>query len=320
MTSAEESTEDAVTYPVRVVASMTGLKPELIRAWETRYDAVQPVRTEGGSRRYSGADLHRLMLLRDVVDAGHRIGKIAHLSLEDLSGLLPDSVGIESDPIERIIAVARRLDGTEVRRLLNQELSRLGSVAFATEIALPLLIEIGRRWETGALSIAAEHMTTATLRSLLLSVFDSLDESRRSPKAIFATPSGEPHDLGTLVAALVALRAGADVVFLGADVPADALVDAVVDARASILVLGVVTLPNDVAESILRIIRKRVPEHVGVWIGGTGIRGLAPLPGIDRVDNLDQLEAQITLLNLRVAGSPSKADTVRTATPVRRDR
>jgi DNA-binding transcriptional MerR regulator len=320
MTSAEESTEEAVTYPVRVVSSMTGLKPELIRAWETRYDAVQPVRTEGGSRRYSGEDLHRLTLLRDVVDAGHRIGKIAHLSLEDLRGLLPDSVGIESGPIERIIAVARRLDGTEVRRLLNEELSRLGSVAFATEIALPLLIEIGSRWERGALSISVEHMTTSILRSLLLSVFDSLDASRRSPKAIFATPSGESHDLGTLVAALVALRAGADVVFLGADVPAEDLVEAVVDARASILVLGVVTLPNDVAESTLRIIRKRVPQDVEVWIGGTGIRGLVPLPGIDRVDNLDQLEAQITLLNLRVAGSPSKANTVRTAKPMRRGR
>ena len=320
MSNAEEKGADATTYPVRVAASMTGLKPELIRAWETRYDAVHPVRTSGGSRRYSGEDLHRLMLLRDVVDAGYRIGKIAQLSLEDLRGLLPESEGIEPDSIERVIAVAQRLDGAEVRRLLGEEHSRLGSVAFATEIALPLLIEIGRRWERGTLSISVEHMTTAILRSSLLSIFDSLDESRRSPKAIFATPSGEPHDLGTLVAAIVAMRAGADVVFLGADVPADDLVEGVINARAAILVLGVVTLPNDEAESILRTVRKQVPDDVGIWIGGRGIRGLVPLPGIERMDNLDQLEAQITLLNLRVSGIPGNAERVRSEPQSRRGR
>lgn len=301
-TSSEEGSSDAVTYPVRVAASMTGLKPELIRAWETRYDAVQPDRTEGGSRRYSDEDLHRLRLLRDVVDAGHRIGRIAHLSPEELSALLPDPVGVESDPVERIIAVAERLDSTEVRRLLGEDLSRLGPTAFATNIALPLLVEVGSRWERGGLGVTVEHLITAILRSMLLSNFETADETSGSPKALFATPSGEPHDVGTMAAALVATRAGAEVAFLGADVPADDLVDGVKNSRASILVLGVVTLPNDEADSILREIRKRVPESVGMWIGGAGIQGLAPIPGIDRLSNLDQLEAQITLLKLRASG------------------
>jgi DNA-binding transcriptional MerR regulator/methylmalonyl-CoA mutase cobalamin-binding subunit len=302
MASLEESNSNLQTYPVRVAASMTGLKPELIRAWETRYNAVQPDRTEGGSRRYSDEDLSRLRLLRDVVDAGHRIGSIAQLSLEDLRSLLPDSSGAESDPLERIIRLAEKLDGAEVRRLLGDELSRLGPVAFATDIALPLLVEIGSRWEHGSLGISVEHLTTAILRSMLLSDFDAVGRTPGSPRAIFATPSGEPHDLGTLVAALVALRAGAEVAFLGADVPVDDLVDGIRNARASVLVLGIVTLPPEEADSILREVRKRVPDDVGVWIGGAGIRGLAPHPGVERISNLDQLEAQITLLNLRVSG------------------
>ena len=76
--------EDGETFPVRVAARITGLKPELIRAWETRYGAVRPSRSAGGSRRYSNEDLRRLRLLRDVVAAGHRIGGIAPLSLTEL--------------------------------------------------------------------------------------------------------------------------------------------------------------------------------------------------------------------------------------------
>jgi DNA-binding transcriptional MerR regulator len=302
MANLEKSGSDAVTYPVRVAAGMTGLKPELIRAWETRYGAVQPSRTEGGSRRYSDEDLHRLRLLRDVVDAGHRIGRIAHLSLDELGALLPDPLGGDSDPVARIIAVATKLDGDEVRRLLGEELSRRGPIAFSTQIALPLLVEIGSLWERGSLGVTVEHLITAILRSMLLSNFDSADGLCGSPKALFATPSGEPHDLGTLVAALVAIRAGAEVVFLGADVPTDDLVDGIKKSRASILVLGVVTLPNDEADSILGELRKRISEDVGVWIGGAGIHGLATLPGVERISNLDQLEAQITQLKLRASG------------------
>ena len=94
-----EKAKDTSGYPVRVAARMTGLKPELLRAWEIRYSAVTPERTQGGSRLYSGADLDRLMFLRDVVESGHRIGKVAHLSLDELQGLLPESKSDHPKPI-----------------------------------------------------------------------------------------------------------------------------------------------------------------------------------------------------------------------------
>lgn len=288
-------------YPLRVAARMTGLKPELIRAWETRYQAVEPERTSGGSRRYTAEDLHRLRVLREVVEAGHRIGQIARLGLDDLQNLLSDPNASHANPVERIIASGRRLDGFEVRRLLGDEIARLGAVEFATQIALPLLTEVGRRWQEGNLSIPAEHLTTGSLRSCMLTLIESAEMPYAAPKAIFATPSGEPHDVGTLVAALVAMRAGAEVVFLGADVPAADLAEAVHDARASIVVLGIVTLPPQEATSIVRDLRRSIPDEVALWIGGPGIAGIAPLPGTERIGNLDQLEAQITAISLRAS-------------------
>ena len=238
------------------------------------------------------------MLLRDVVGGGHRIGKVAHLSVDELEGLLPDSRSQYPNAIERIIAVLQRLDGFKARRLLTDELTKLGSIEFVTNLVLPLLFEIGRRWERGDLTISAEHLASGVLRSMLLTLVDAENENRGSPKVVFATPSGEPHDLGTLAASLIANRAGTDLVFLGADVPAEDLVDCVLSSNASALVLGVVTLPKESAERILREVRKELPEKIGVLIGGAGIQGLAHIKGIDRIDNLGQLEAQITHLAL----------------------
>ena len=56
------------TYPLRTITRLTGLSPELLRAWERRYNAIRPLRTAGGTRRYTNQDLERLKLLKAVVD------------------------------------------------------------------------------------------------------------------------------------------------------------------------------------------------------------------------------------------------------------
>jgi methanogenic corrinoid protein MtbC1 len=191
--------------------------------------------------------------------------------------------------------------------LLTDELTKLGSIEFAANLVLPLLFEIGRRWERGDLTVSVEHLATAVLRSILMTLVDAENENRGSPKVVFATPSGEPHDLGTLVASIVANRAGSDLVFLGADVPAEDLVDCVVSSNASALVLGIVTLPQMSAERILREVRKELPEKIGVFIGGAGIQGLSHIKGVDRIDNLRQLEAHVTHLTLGGAAASQLA-------------
>ncbi len=64
-------------YPMRVVVRRTGLNASLLRAWERRYGAVEPDRSDGGQRLYSEADIRKLTLLRKLVDLGFSIGQVA---------------------------------------------------------------------------------------------------------------------------------------------------------------------------------------------------------------------------------------------------
>ena len=74
-------------FPMRVVTRMTGLSADVVRAWERRYGAIEPGRTDGNARRYSHADIARLTRLRDAVSQGHSIGEVSRLSNEALDAL-----------------------------------------------------------------------------------------------------------------------------------------------------------------------------------------------------------------------------------------
>lgn len=80
-------------HPIRVVARRTGLKADLIRAWERRYNAIEPERTVGRHRFYSDAEIERLRLLRQATGTGRSIGQIAQLSNEQLLALVEEDRG-----------------------------------------------------------------------------------------------------------------------------------------------------------------------------------------------------------------------------------
>ena len=87
-------------YRIGTVATLTGLDPHTIRAWERRYGAVKPDRSDTGRRVYGDAQVERLQLLKALVDCGEAIGSIAHLSDEDLRKRLHKIAGFaESDPL-----------------------------------------------------------------------------------------------------------------------------------------------------------------------------------------------------------------------------
>ena len=71
-------------YKIGAVSKITGIGTETLRAWERRYKAVVPKRSESGDRVYDAENLSKLFMLKNLVDVGNSIGTIAHLSLAEL--------------------------------------------------------------------------------------------------------------------------------------------------------------------------------------------------------------------------------------------
>jgi DNA-binding transcriptional MerR regulator len=294
MSEPRKTTE--TTYPLGAAARLTGLSPELLRAWERRYGVVEPLRTPGGTRRYRAADVERLRLLKAVVDTGHRVGRVAHLETEELERLASRDTLVPDGPVAAVIEALEAFDGAGVQHLLSLQLAARGPNRFARELAAPLVHEIGDRWADGRISVAAEHLATGLLQTMLGTSLQPTAVSLAGPRIVFGTPSGERHELGLLMAAITAMGAGANPVFLGADLPVESLLDAMDRSGAVALALSIVTLPAAQANRTLRAIRGGLPDSAHVWIGGPGANELEPGDGIDYIRGLDALEQRVGLL------------------------
>lgn len=261
------------TYPIRAVARMTGLSLDTLRAWERRYEAVRPGRGQRG-REYTDADVGRLRALGDLIARGYSIGAIAPLGDADLAALLeagrvesaarePSTATIDLAPL---IGALDRFDLGALEASLNRHAILLPPSELVFAVVVPLLRDIGARWEAGRLRPSQEHLVSAVVRSLLGGLLRTSARPDGSPVALFATPSGERHELGLLCAALLSASAGARVVYLGPDLPAAEIGHAAVTAGADFVVLSLTT-PDGVSHGELKALALHL-QAFEVWVGG----------------------------------------------------
>lgn len=76
-------------YSIGAVSRMLGLEPAMLRAWEERYGAVVPARSQGGQRVYSRDDLELLLFVVDAVQRGATAAEAHRLLREHVHGTEP---------------------------------------------------------------------------------------------------------------------------------------------------------------------------------------------------------------------------------------
>lgn len=286
--------------PVRTVARLTGLSPDIIRAWEKRHGVVAPVRGPRGARLYSAADVTRLQLLGQAIQKGRSIGDVATLSERELEALVAaDSPGRETGQdgfADRIIGALASLDAPSLYRELGQLLTAFGGQAFVHRVAAPLLAEVGSRWKRGHVSIAQEHMLSGMLRNLLGSLLHSNNRSG-SPPLLLAAPAGERHEFGLLFVAFLAADAGLPVCFLGTDIPAAEIIEAGRKTGAAIAGLSIVSPRNRTrAVDEVRLIERELPSATELWLGGQDAPAVAAALRSRRtlvLDDLDRVASEL---------------------------
>ncbi|MDQ1628216.1 MAG: MerR family transcriptional regulator, heat shock protein HspR [Actinomycetota bacterium] len=62
-------------YGISVAAELVGMGPQTLRLYEQR-GLLEPQRTDGGTRRYSEDDLHRLRRISQLLDDGLNLAGI----------------------------------------------------------------------------------------------------------------------------------------------------------------------------------------------------------------------------------------------------
>lgn len=263
---------------MRVVTRRTGLTPDVLRVWERRYGVVKPMRSEGGQRLYSGADLERLMTLSRLVRAGHRIAMIARLADDDLAKLADDTGARFDGAADDLAAavVAKALDATsgfddeQLEQILRAAAMSFPASDWLQRVLHPFLLQVGERWHQGAMSPAHEHLASATVRDALAWVLSSLEPPSDAPVIIASTPAGELHEFGAMMASVVAAQAGWRVRYLGPNLPAEVLADCARTTGAKAIALSIVHATENPILKEVRRLTTLVDSGVSIVVGGQG--------------------------------------------------
>jgi DNA-binding transcriptional MerR regulator/methylmalonyl-CoA mutase cobalamin-binding subunit len=318
--STGRSSSSALRHPIGVAARRTGLKPDLIRAWERRYGAVEPGRSDTRRRFYSDADIERLLLLRRVVGTGRGISQVAGLSNEELEALIqqePQPVPAYSPPaasspggdslddlaeafLTRCLVAAQHLDV----RGLEMQLER-ASVAFSRtnlieKLLAPLMHRIGDLWHQGALRPIHEHMASAVVRSFLGGLHGAYRPEVSAPHLVVTTPARQHHELGALIAAATAAGEGWQVTYLGPELPPEEIAAAALQKGARAVALSITYPPDDpILMDDLRRLRRLLDPDTALLVGGRASaaysHALSEI-GARRIDDLASLRRELQLL------------------------
>ena len=71
-------------YNIKAISNMLGMHPGTLRAWERRYNIIEPVRNEAGHRLYTEDQMKVLKWVVGKVEQGFTIGQAVELLSDEL--------------------------------------------------------------------------------------------------------------------------------------------------------------------------------------------------------------------------------------------
>lgn len=295
-------------HPIGVVTARTGLSRHVLRAWERRYSVVLPRRNKTGRRVYSDADVERLTLLHRATRAGRPVASVVDMPTDLLRTIVADDAAgagerpsaSRSHGAEAMLAV-RDLDTTRLTAVLRRALLSLGTISFLEDVVGPLMVEIGTEWHAGRITVAQEHAASATVMQLLGALVRELEVPSAAPRLVMATPLGEDHAVGALMAAAAAAHDGWHVTWLGANLPASQVAAAAAPAQARVVALSVAS-GTTIPERELQELRQALPPDIPLLVGGAGADRLTSAESLTRVRDLSHWRS---LLHLHAPVAPA---------------
>ena len=307
--------EDAAEPPALGIAAVeraSGLPKDTLRAWERRYGFPNPRRDRNDERTYPADQLAKLRLLRRLVDAGHRPGRIVGRPEAELAVLLRETEGgLVPAPADTphgatVLTLLGAYDASGLRSHINALLLRSGLGAFVTEVAPGMMNAVGAAWARGELEIHQEHLFTEQFTTVLRSAINAAlasGEGLRRPAVLLTTVPQEPHSLGLLMAESMFVLAGCPCISLGVQTPIPDIAAAARAHRADVLALSFSGLaPPAQVLAALADLRALAGPEVEIWAGGAGA-ALRPPAGVALIPDLTAIAPAVAAWRGRAAAT-----------------
>jgi len=284
-------------YSIRVASRLTGVSSDTLRMWERRYGFPKPERNDSQVRVYTDADIERLVLISRALKAGYRSGEVIHRTPDELRGLLVAPAGTEVEEqrtptIESLLGLLVHDDPDGLRDELRRSVALLGPKQFLTDVAAPLVEQVGVAWAAGRIAVRHEHLISEVLSTKLRLLLSAYEDRSSGPIVLLATLSEEQHGLGLDMVALYLALEGATPRLLGVNTPPDQIAEAAVALSAQVVGISVSEAADlALTEAHLKRVLSALPTRIELWVGGKNARKLGlSSPRIRQVVSWQDLE------------------------------
>lgn len=182
-------------YAIREVSELTGVKPVTLRAWQRRYNLVQPQRTEKGHRLYTDQDIALIKLIQSWLSKGVSIGKVKGL-LE--ANMAPSGVGSEQsdylEEVEPLLNALASLRRSKAESVINTVLKEYPLEVVESQFISPILsaLESIKR----AQRILQISLFTSLIVAKLESIIESENKAAKSGKCLLIN-CGDSRDIAS---------------------------------------------------------------------------------------------------------------------------
>jgi len=230
------TTNQLHVYNLKAVLRETGLKADVLRAWERRYGLPKPQRSTGGHRLYSDYDIEVIKWLKARQAEGLSISRAVELWKEAYAAGndplvypatgTPLAVSPISFPDSRLDAMCRNwlesgmgFDSDQAEEVLSQAFALYPVEVVCTAILQKGLSNIGTAWYLGQASAQQEHFISALAMRHIETLIAAMPHPTRDITVLVGCPPGEQHTFSAQLLHLFLRRKGMKVVYLGADIP-----------------------------------------------------------------------------------------------------
>jgi methanogenic corrinoid protein MtbC1 len=261
-------------YNLKAVYKDTGLKPDVLRAWERRYGLPQPQRTAGGHRLYSRYDIELIKWLLARQEQGMRISQAVDLWKEQTKSGSDPLAGVKEevstpniqpqqsnlDGLRQIwLKACYEFDERAAEEVLNQAFSIYSVETVCTGLLQMGLRDVGEAWFNGTASVQQEHFASSLAMRRLETLITGSPMPTRPQTILVGCPPGEWHTFSPLLLTLLLRRGGWNVVYLGANVPLAQFSHAVDLVRPDLVVLTAQQLTTVVSLKEMMTTLKKMP-------------------------------------------------------------
>ncbi len=227
---AELSEPEIAKLTVAAVARRLGVAPGTLRTWDRRYGLGPSEHCIGEHRKYSKADLGRLVYMHNLVISGVSPADAARLAAthnEDSSGGEVSQIPrTDGQLVNSLFKAAELLDRPRLENEIRTQIDAQGVAITWINLLVPLLCAIGEHWERTGKGIAGEHMLSDVIKRVMNEGMQ-ITNPRNEVPVLLACVGEESHSLAITALAASLADERIQVQFLGARTPVEAIVEVV---------------------------------------------------------------------------------------------